>query len=59
MSMSDSQYNMYHEKMKYIRDYGTRDEMEALYYEILVETQDRENLKRLDSMYNDRWTIDF
>ena len=59
MSMTNREYNEYMERMDRINDYGTREAMEALYDEILCTTGDRENLHRLDSLHNSRFSIDY
>ena len=59
MGMRNSQYNAYIRQIEYIVDHGTKEGLTALYQKILAETGDRENLKRLDSLHNHRWRIDF
>ena len=57
MAMTTAQYNHYRDMIVYAQDYGTEDSLRELYKLILAETGDYENLRRLDSMYNHRWSI--
>ena len=59
MAMSSKQYNEFIHQIEYIINHGTKEGLEELYKRILAETGDRDNLKRLDSLHNSKWTIRF
>ena len=57
MGMSSSAYNEYAKRIDNIVSRGTKAQLEALYKEIIAETGDMDNLKRLDSLHNSKWSI--
>ena len=57
MSIPTKDYNEYREMIQRICDHGTKEALEDLYKEIQARYGRDEDLKRLDSMYNDRWRI--
>ena len=57
MSIPTSEYYEYRDLIQRIVDHGTKEALEDLYKEIRAKYGMDEDLKRLDSMYNDRWRI--
>ena len=57
MSIPNKDYYEYREMIQRICDHGTKEALEDLYKEIRAKYGMDEDLKRLDSMYNDRWSI--
>ena len=57
MSMSSAQYNAYIKQIEMIVAQGTKEQLQALYAKIIAETGDWDNLHRLDSLHNRKWSM--
>ena len=57
MSIPTSEYNEYREMIQRIVDRGTKEALIDLYKEIRAKYGMDDDLKRLDSLYNHKWTI--
>lgn len=58
MSMTGARYNAFIKQIEAITAHGTKEQLQTLYAQIFAQTGDRENLRRLDSLHNRRWTMD-
>jgi hypothetical protein len=55
--MTDSEYNRYVERVKYAVDNDLKEVLVGIYDEIREsDGEDSEDLRRIDSMYNTRWS---